>query len=264
MKTIVYQSYRTNNVPDWIETCMLTVKEWAHSNEFDYQTFDDSFFECVPEWFRNKTNGEICPIVDLARLIFAKQFLAQEYERAIWIDADMLVFEPDKFIINIEQDFQFCHEIWLFNDSTGAYQISHRVNNSFMVFCRDNIHLDFFIDACLRIGRQNPKIGKLDMGTNFLSNLRKILPFPLIENIGILSPPLMREIVLEQPSGLIEYAKNISAPLACVNLCASLKGQMTQGVVATDSMYTDVIHALLSTHGNVINKHREPELSCSS
>ena len=264
MKTIVYQSYRTNNVPDWIKTCMQTVKAWADSNQFDYQTFDDSFFEYVPEWFRNKTNNEICPITDLARLIVAKQFLSEGYERAIWIDADMLVFEPEKLVVNIERDFLFCHEIWLLKDAANALHVSHRVNNSFTVFCRNNVHLDFFIDACLRIGKQKITIGKLDIGTNFLSKLRNILPFPLMENVGILSPALMREIVLEEPLGIIEYAQNLISPIACGNLCASLKGRDIQGVIADDSLYTNVINALLSTRGDIINGLRQPELLCDS
>ncbi len=42
MKTIIYQSYRTENVPTWISTCMQTVKDWATLKGLDYQRIDDN------------------------------------------------------------------------------------------------------------------------------------------------------------------------------------------------------------------------------
>lgn len=241
---------------------MLSVEAWAKSNSFDYKIIDDSFFEYAPNWFREKAAQEICPVTDLARLVVAKDFLAQGYERAIWVDADMLVFDPEAFIIKLERDFMFCHEIWLFTDSTGARQVSHRVNNSVTVFCKNNVHLDFFIDACLRIGREKSTIGKLDVGTHFLSKLRNILPFALMENVGILSPTLMKELVLNKPSVLTEYARQLGSPLACVNLCASLEGQDIQGVTANHLMYEQVVDVLLSSRGKVINALRQQEFLC--
>lgn len=257
MRTIVYQSYRTTHVPEWIKTCMQTVKTWADLNAFDYQVYDDSFFEYAPEWFRNKANHEICPVTDLARLVVARELLSQKYDRTIWVDADMLIFDPEKFIITTEKDFQFCHEIWLLTDSEGKRRIEHHVNNSITIFCKNNIHLDFFIDACHRIGRTKASIGKLDVGTIFLSRLRNILPFPLLENVGILSPTLMKEIVLNEPIVLVEYVNQLSAPLACVNLCASLSGQNVQGVTASHSLYSGVIEILLSGRGDAINAIRQ-------
>lgn len=243
---------------------MQSVKAWADLNSFDYRTWDDSFFEYVPEWFRHKANKEICPVADLARLLVAKELLAQGYERCIWVDADMLVFDPEKLIITLERDFMLCHEIWLFTDSAGVRQVSHRVNNSIAVFCKNNLHLDFFIDACLRIGRQKATIGKLDVGTNFLSKLRNILPFPLMENVGILSPALMREIILDEPVNLVEYAQCLNAPLAAVNLCASLDGQDIQGVIANAQVYENVVNILLTNYGGAINALRQQEILCDS
>ncbi|MDZ7924079.1 MAG: hypothetical protein U5M23_08460 [Marinagarivorans sp.] len=106
------------------------------------------------------------------------------------------------------------------------------------------------------IGGQKTTITKLDVGTHFLTQLRSILPYALLENIGILSPALMREIVLNKPLELIEYAQHVSMPLACVNLCASLEGLHIQGVVANDALYGAVVNVLLASRGEVINKHQ--------
>ncbi|MCE9618528.1 MAG: hypothetical protein K8R92_01300 [Planctomycetes bacterium] len=255
MKTIVYQSYRTSRVEPWIATCMKSVKAWAESKDFEYRFFDDSFFEYAPDWYRDKVNHQICPVTDLARLVAAKEFLANGYERTIWIDADMLVFAPEKLAIDLESDFTFCHEVWMVPEAAGTNHVSHRVNNSVTAFCKGNVHLDFFIDACQRIARHKPEIGKLDVGTLFLTQLRNALPFPLLENVGMLSPALMTDIALDMPHRLIEYARHLSAPLACANLCGSLQGQNFQGAVADDSIYEKAIDTLLSDRGESINRH---------
>lgn len=41
MKTVVYQSYKTTGVPQWIERCMDTVKKWASKQGYDYRFYDD-------------------------------------------------------------------------------------------------------------------------------------------------------------------------------------------------------------------------------
>ncbi|MFG6428376.1 hypothetical protein [Roseateles sp. LYH14W] len=253
MKTIVYQSFRTERVPAWITACMATVKAWAQAQGFDYRFYDDAFLARAPDWFRAKAQHAICPVTDLARLVVAKELLAEGWQRSIWVDADMLVFDPDALQITAESGFALCHELWLFTDPTGTRRVIHRVNNSVAVFCAGSLHLDFFIDACARIGRQREVVGKLDVGTNFFSQLRQILPFPLLDNVGLLSPAFMAEIVAAQPVAVAEYMRALPAPLASVNLCGSLQGQTLQGVVAEEGLFEAVVERLLGSGGEVLN-----------
>jgi hypothetical protein len=44
-RTVVYQSYRTRDVPAWIATCMHTVRAWAASRGFDYRFIDGRLFD---------------------------------------------------------------------------------------------------------------------------------------------------------------------------------------------------------------------------
>ena len=257
MKTIVYQSYRTQKVPAWISACMGTVRAWADQQGFDYRFYDDGFFEYAPPWFRDKAQHGICPVTDLARLVVARELLAQGYQRTVWVDADLLVFAPEQLRLDRTQDFMFCHELWVWADAAGALQLMHRVNNSITVFCAGNTHLDFFIDACLRIGRHQPQIGKLVVGTRFLSGLRSVLPYPLLENVGMVSPAMMQEIALGQATPhLRRYAQALLAPLACANLCGSLHGRQLSGVFSGDALYEKVIDTLLASRGAVVNALR--------
>lgn len=256
MKTVVYQSFRTERVPAWITTCMATVKAWAQARGFDYRFYDDGFLARAPDWFRAKAQQEICPVTDLARLIVAKELLAEGWQRTIWVDADMLVFDPDALQVKVESGFALCLELWLHAvaaDPAGTRRVIHRVNNSLAVFCAGSLHLDFFIDACVRIARQREVVGKLDVGTNFFSQLRQILPFPLLDNIGLLSPALMAEIVAGQPVAVAAYMRALPGPLASVNLCASLQGQRLQGVVAEEALFEAVVERLLVNRGDVLN-----------
>ncbi len=41
MKTAVYQSYRTRDVPAWVNRCMQSVRAWADAQPFDYRFIDD-------------------------------------------------------------------------------------------------------------------------------------------------------------------------------------------------------------------------------
>jgi hypothetical protein len=253
-KTIVYQSYRSTNVPAWIELCLQTVRAWASANSFDYRFIDDQLFDYAPPWFREKAQNQICPVSDLARLIVAKELLAQGYDFTVWVDADMVVFEPERLAVNIKKDFAFCQEIWLSPDASGQAVCHYRVNNSITVFARNNVHLDFFIDSCQRIARHKPQLGKLDIGTAFLTQLSHILPFPLLTNVGMFSPAIMADIAGGREQYLKNYAQRISAPLACANLCASLLDNQSPGKSTDNRLYETVVEQCLQTKGEVINR----------
>ena len=254
MKTVVYQSYRTSRVPAWLGTCMQTVKSWAQINDFEYRFFDDKFFDYAPEWFRQRAKNQICPVTDLARLIVAKEFLSKGFERTIWIDADVLVFAPSLLTIDVKADFALCHETWIFNGPSGELAARSRVNNSIAVFTKDSIHLDFFIDACLRIAYQKKSIGKLEVGTAFFSQLRAILPFPLLMNVGIFGPAIVADIAAEGGPYLKEYGRHLKSSIACANFCASLAVANDHQAAQLQNMYEAAVTKCLETQGAAINR----------
>lgn len=251
MKTVVYQSYRQHDVPAWIASCLDSVRGWARQSGLDYHFSGNEIFSLLPDWYRAKAGAEICPQVDLGRLLLAQRLLAQGYDLAIWVDADVLVFQPEAMQLALPRGFAFTHEIWTHKDEQGRPALTHRVNNSVMLFARDNVHLGFFIDACLQIANAKPALGKFDVGTDFLSRLRNILPFPLVENAGMLSPPLLADIGAGDGAFLQAYGRALPRPLACANLCASLETQEAAGVD-----YGNIVKALLDTRGQLINRHR--------
>lgn len=253
-RTVVYQSYRTHAVPAWIARCMASVKAWALQHGHDYCFVDDDIIALAPDWYRAKAGTEICPVTDFGRLVLARQLLARGHELAIWIDADMLVFRPEALELTLDAGFAFTHETWVAHDRSGQVTAAHRVNNSIAMFARDNPQLDFFIDACLRIAQAQPRLGKLDVGTRFLSELRRILPFPLIETIATLSPLLMRDLARGESAHLDVLRRAQPQPAACANLCASLEDWATGDRAAASAMYDAVVERLLASRGEELNR----------
>jgi hypothetical protein len=217
-------------------------------------SFGQSIFDYAPEWFRKRANHQICPVTDLARLIVAKEFFSKGFERTIWIDADVLVFAPSQLKIEVKADFALCHETWIFKSPNGELAARSRVNNSIAVFTKGSIHLDFFIDACLRIAYQKTSIGKLDVGTVFFSQLRAILPFPLLKNVGIFGPAIVADIAAEGGPYLKEYARHLKSSIACANFCASLAVANDHQAAQLQNMYEAAVTKCLATQGAAINR----------
>src|SRR5271155_4687165 len=97
-QTVVFQSYRTQNVPKWIVGCMETARGWAGMRGFDYQFLDDRFFDRVPAEFRARTTDKLI-LTDIARLLVTRELLEGGYERVVWIDADVAVFDPESWVL---------------------------------------------------------------------------------------------------------------------------------------------------------------------
>ena len=249
MKTVVYQSYRTSDVPAWIERCLASVRQWAAAQGFDYRFVDDRFFDYAPAWYRTRVSGNILLVSDLARLELAKELLGEGHSRAIWIDADVLVFAPQRFHIDVTQGYAFCRELWLAPSAQpGRLVGTLRINNAVSVFAADQRFLDFYIDACERIVRgAQEQLSTLSVGTRFLTELHKLVPFPLIEQVGLFSPVLMRILADGQISeALTLYQQTTGAPIHAANLCASFRNTLADGVDMTDELYGRVIDHLLA------------------
>ena len=278
MKTIVYQSYRRHNVPGWITSCMNIVEKWASSKGFDYVFIDDRMFEYVNDWYKQKVQQNILPISDLARLEIAKELLGKGYERTIWVDADLILFDPDNFEIAVEDQFAFTKEIWVDKNKFGFIYFEQRVCNAVTVLTANNSFLEFYIYACKtivaapqhwisRFGGSTKINAKLErfkaglskpsarlpsdiVGTEFLTRLNKAVSFPLLENIGLFSPILMNEIASGRHRYIKKYMRLFGHPIYGANLCGS-----SAGIDFTEDVANKVMDKLMSTKGNVVNQY---------
>jgi hypothetical protein len=255
VRTIVFQSFRTQNVAVWQSKCLASGRAWAAARGYEYRFFDDAFFDLCPAWYREKTQGSKLLMSDLARLIAARTLLDDGFERAIWLDADLLVFKPEKFDVETKSDFAFCRELWVNRDASGRFVGWMRVNNCVCTFDRGNAFLDFYIDACQRIVRDSPaKPSQLGVGTMFLSSLHKIMPLELIGSVGTFNPILMDHLSRGNLEPLRAYRQKLDQPIAAANLCGSMPGLNIQGVLMSEAIYEGSVAQLLGATGAEVSQ----------
>ena len=243
--TLVYQSYRTTNVPVWITQCLKSVKDWAESKEYEYKFIDDELFEYAPQWYREKVQHNVQLVSDLSRLVLARHFLEEEYERVIWIDADVVIFDPDNFSLSTSDGAHFCREIWIDEDRQKNIVHQEKINNSVSIFHHQNAMLDFYIDACHRVVAKNIKIPPVLVGTSFLTALHKIYPFDIIRTVGIISPALVYDLVKNQDTFIESYLDRHGSEVFAANLCGSMSGKSFRDLGINDAVMEKVVEKLI-------------------
>ena len=248
MKTVVYQSYRTRDVPVWIVRCMQSVRAWTDAQRFDYQFIDDRLFDYVPEWYRLGAGTNVQVVTNLARIVVARELLAAGYERTIWIDADILIFDRDAFRVEVTRDFAFCHEIWV-ETRWGAMIKWVNVNNSVSVFVRGNSFLDFCIWAHEDLVRRGTQILAHGTSTRLLTEMHRAVRLPLLTNVGVLSPTVAHDVRNGVHHLAQEYAALHGTPIHAINLGGSLCGKLFQGRVLRDDDYEAIVDTMERTRG---------------
>lgn len=255
MKTLVYQSFRTSNVPSWIAACMHSVRDWSRSRGYEYAFVGDELFACVPAWYRRKTEGQVHLLADLARLLLAREFLAKGYERTIWIDADVVVFSADEFRIPAEQEFAFCHEIYIDTNARKDIIAIRRVNNAVTVFTQNNRFLDFYLYACEEIVKRRRRLRHFSVGTGFLTEINRQVGLPVITSVGLFSPIVMSAIHNGIDDIIALYMRCFANRICAANLCSTFFGRKPYGITMNERLYHSVISRLLESGGDVVNDY---------
>jgi hypothetical protein len=248
VKTTVIQSYRTHGVAGWLDRCLQSVRGWAASAGYGYRFFDDEMFERAPAWYREKAKHNVLLVSDLCRLALARELLEQGSERVVWVDADVIVFDPG-WRIETEGGYAFSRELWVGYGTDGKLGSIDCVNNAVSVFCRGNSFLDFYIDACQTIVRTREHLRQVDAGTDFLSCLSELIPHPLLDGIVQLSPAVQLELLGRPGPALELFRRAQRGPARAANLCGSMQGKLERGMKLDEAHFERLVEALVATRG---------------
>jgi len=172
----------------------------------------------------------------------------------IWVDADVLVFAPERFNLDGDAPYALCQELWLRVDGAGGIQTQEKVNNAVMLLTRGQPLLDFWIFAVEEILRAHAphEIGPLTASTQFFTDLATIMPLRVLRNVGLLSPPVVRDLG-EGGALAREWNRRFGHPIGAANLCASLQDRPTAGAVVGAPEMQRAVDALLRTRGRILD-----------
>lgn len=238
---------------------MQTVKDWASSNGYDYEFVDDALFDFMPPRARNKSAPSLLPQTDMARLGLLCDRLTRSYERAIWVDADVLVFDSSAFAIPDACGAMLCHEVWTSLNAKGELTHWRGINNSLMVFERGHPLLDFLRFATIQLHDHfDPTtMTRTALGTDLLTKLGRVVPLRLHAHVACLSPLLIRAAYYgDHPEWLRAHAAEHGQRFYAANLCRSLLSSISsfnpgQGALNQDQIL-QLIEKLVATRGGVL------------
>jgi hypothetical protein len=224
--TLVIQSCSPAQQTGWMQSCLASVRHWADTRGYDYRFVGDEIFDLVPDWYRLKVGSKLPVATDYARLILLQQALAQGYQQALWLDADVLVLDQ-----SMQLDFAgscaFGQEVWV-QERDGKMQSRHNIHNAVAVFRSGCVLLPFLlhcVESVLR--RVNPlHIAPQLAGPKLLQALHPLFDFALLPEVGALSPAVVAELCQPGQKGegeaLRQLLKQSVVLPQAVNLCASL------------------------------------------
>ena len=221
MKTLLIQSHRSPLPADWLSVCIESVKSWAADCRFEYRFIGDEIFDSLPADLHNLSHSQPVVASDIVRLHQLRSALHQGYDRAIWCDADVLIFAPQRLELP-KASYAFGREVWV--QEEGARLRSYRkIHNALMLFCQDNPFLDFYIHAAerLALAHQGPMVAQF-LGPKFLSTIHNIIHCPVIEGAGMVSPAVIGDLLKGGGPALDLFLERSTQPPGAVNLCASL------------------------------------------
>ena len=242
-RTLVLQSHRSPLPHDWLKICLASVQNWAKQNKYDYRFLGDELFDAVENNLLAKIIGQPIVASDLARLLAIQSTLDEGFTCVIWCDADFLIHAPEQLHIN-EDFYGFGREVWVqpAKREGSPPKTYTKIHNAFMFFRTGNPFLAFYIDSIQKnLEKHNGPIAPQFAGPKFLSAIHNLSQQPVVEEAGMLSPLVIKNILLGKGDALTLFKEKSTIPPSGVNLCSSLVGSEL-----TDNEVERVIELLMS------------------
>jgi hypothetical protein len=205
-----------------------SVRGWAERRGASYSCLDDEeFFADVPPWLFELEWMQ--PATDLARLLAARR-LHERHRCSIWIDADVLVFEPRRLQLPLPRgDAAFAREVWLRRNRKGRFFCREQVANYACSFKRGSRTLEEYIESCFEAPVSAVADDRCFLGPTYLGARHSLEPLELIEHIGTLSPRVIHALTRRDMPVLDTYRRALGNGIYAANLCLSFEGRRVNG-----------------------------------
>jgi hypothetical protein len=248
--TVVLQSQRVDRLAGWQGRCTASVAAWADRRGFAYRLEHDECFERVPADLRRRFAAQPVVLSDLARLYWLREVLEDGCDRALWVDADVLVFRD--FAPPTRGDY-LGRETWV-QARDGRLRSYRKVHNAWLQFERESSFLPFYLDRAVALLRraEAPVVPQF-IGPKLLTAWHNLVPFAVEERIGMAAPPVLRDLLaaLRSPGAATAGTQALrllraghAAPLCGLNLCASYEGREDGGIRHEAPQFHELIDGL--------------------
>lgn len=221
--TLVIQSHRSPLPYAWIERCLASVRHWCALNQYEYRFIGDELFDGVPVSLLQKTKDQTVIATDLARLLVLQDALKQNYQTVVWLDADVLIFKPEEFVLP-DVPYAVGREVWVQQDqdNSAKLKVYKKIHNAFLMFRQGSSFLNFYADSAQRLLEQNqgPMVAQF-IGPKLLTALHNVVSLPVLESAGMLSPMVIKDMLKGGGPALKLFTVQSPQPIAAANLCIS-------------------------------------------
>jgi hypothetical protein len=252
MRTVVIQTFRERNVPQWLERAMQSVRSWAMHWGYEYQFRGDEIFDLCGDAYLRAVGDNKRSITNLARLEWINRCIAEGYERVIWLDADTFIFDPEHLDLEIESGYAAGREVWIEMEHGRPRVETCGAHNAALVVVGRQPDIDWMIATIRYIAGSRPLQNSFQVGVKLLTGLHAGLRFPVLPQVGILSPATITALATERHGLLRMFAQESGYPLRAANLCWS---QTAGGDASEIERAMDLLEA---TRGMAINRFLDP------
>ena len=259
-RTLIIQSYRTDDVPGWISRCLASVQAWAQAKGHDYRLTDDSAFSLCGEDYLARVGDNKRSITNLCRLELVRAAHRDGYEWAVWIDADVFVFDPAGFSVSGVDRYAFARETWVEFTGRARLRAFAAVNNSVFVCRGGEPDLDFLIAATRHVAMHRVIANNYQLGGSLVRGLWKSLAFETLSDVGMFSNYVVLALARDVAELAQLQARLHGAPVHAANLCAS--ENYRRPTIGENEAHA-AMDRLEATRGEVVNQWlgREPPLA---
>ncbi len=218
-RVLVLQSDKPPPRAAWRAQCLASVRSWAAAQGYDYRFLGDELFEPIPEDVRRACQGVVLPLTDIGRLLWLQKLLTEGWDRVIWLDADILIFDP---ALRIEAE-AVGREVWISKGLRDGFRAAESVNNCVLSMSAGSSLLERLLDATMAEAaafRAPPHPRTL--GPDLFRRLHAAQPLPTAPDIAMASPPMIAGLAAGDPASLAAHRTVWKGLVRAANLCGSL------------------------------------------
>lgn len=200
-------------MPGWVGRCVDSVRGWAAGG---HELLGGELLDLAPGWVHDAAGDSVLPVTDVARLVLLRDRLAAGHDRVVWLDADVLVWDPAVVDVEVGAGIGVCVERWVTGAPGGGLQALPYVSNA-ALSCRSVEAVEALLEAALDRVRAGD-VRARSLGPDLLTPMHQDTPFGEVRGLSVLSPHVVRDV----PGAWDLLVSSLPWPLGAANLCWSM------------------------------------------